>query len=206
MSWFFQLQRDALLALVRAIVGASVEARDPPPPHTVIFSNHTSHLDTLVLLASLPSEQRNCTRPVAAADYWNAGPIRRYVARRILNVVMVDRAAGGAAALVPLERALDEGWSLIVFPEGTRRQEALPGPFKTGLFHLTKTRPTLALTPAYLENMYRVMPKGAPFPLPLLCRVRLGETMRNDACEDKDAFLARAHAAVCALASPWEAT
>jgi 1-acyl-sn-glycerol-3-phosphate acyltransferase len=201
LNWFFQLQRDALLALVRVIVGASVLARQAPPAHTVIFSNHTSHLDTLVLLAALPHAQRNRTRPVAAADYWNAGTIRRYMARRILNVVMVDRAAGGAAALVPLEQALDEGWSLIVFPEGTRRQEPLPGPFKTGLFHLTKTRPTLALTPAYLENMYRVMPKGAPLPLPLLCRVRLGESMRNDAGEDKDAFLTRAHAAVCELAN-----
>jgi len=200
-NWLFQLQRDALLALVRIIVGARVEALEPTPPHTVIFSNHTSHLDTLVLLAALPPEQRNRTRPVAAADYWSAGAIRRYMALRILNVVLVDRSAGGAAALVPLEKALDEGWSLIVFPEGTRRQEPLPGPFKTGLFHLTKSRPSLALTPAYLENMYRVMPKGAPFPLPLLCRVRLGETMRNDAGEDKDAFLVRAHAAVCALAN-----
>lgn len=201
MNWFFQLQRDALLALVRAIVGATVAAHEAPPAHTVIFSNHTSHLDTLVLLAALPSEQRNRTRPVAAADYWNRGAIRRYMARRILNVVMVDRAAGGAAALVPLEQALDQGWSLIVFPEGTRRQAALPGPFKTGLFHLTKARPALALTPAYLENMHRVMPRGAPFPLPLLCRVHLGEPVRNDAGEDKDAFLARAHAAVCALAN-----
>lgn len=200
MNWLFQLQRDVLLALVRALVGANVVARQPPPAHTLIFSNHTSHLDTLVLLAALPPAQRNRTRPVAAADYWNAGPIRRYVARRILNAVMVDRAAGGAAALVPLEQALDAGSSLIVFPEGTRRQERLPGAFKTGLFHLTRNRPSLALTPAYLENMYRVMPKGAPFPLPLLCRVRLGEPLRNDAGEDKDAFLARAHAAVCALA------
>ncbi len=202
MNWFFQMQRDALLALVRAIVGACVAARHAPPAHTVIFSNHTSHLDTLVLLAALPSTQRNRTRPVATADYWNAGWIRRYMARRLLNVVMVDRAAGGAAALLPLEKALDEGDSLIVFPEGTRRQERLPGSFKTGLFHLTKNRPSLALTPAYLDNMYRVMPKGAP----LLCRVRLGDPLRNDRGEDKDAFLLRAHASVCELPDAKEQT
>lgn len=200
MKWLHHVQRDGLLALVRAIIGAQPSFRAPLPAQCVIFSNHTSHLDTLVLLAALPTAQRNRTQPVAAADYWNAGAIRRYVARNILDVVFVDRAAGGPAALVPLERALDAGSSLIVFPEGTRRQERLPGAFKSGLYHMTKARPLLALVPAYLENMNRVMPKGAPFPLPLLCRVRFGAAMFNDAAEDKEAFLARAHAAVCALA------
>lgn len=200
MKWLHHLQRDGLLALVRAIIGAHAHLAAPLPAQCVIFSNHTSHLDTLVLLAALPTAQRNLTQPVAAADYWNGGPIRRYVARRILDVVFVDRAAGGPAALVPLEQALDAGSSLIVFPEGARRQERLPGAFKSGLYHLSKARPRLALVPAYLENMNRVMPKGAPFPLPLLCQVRFGAPLFNDAAEDKDAFLMRAHAAVCALA------
>jgi 1-acyl-sn-glycerol-3-phosphate acyltransferase len=206
MNWLNHLQRDALLAMVRLIVGAHATAAEPPPAQTVIFSNHTSHLDTMVLLASLPPDRRNRTRPVAAADYWGTGALRRYVALTILDVVLVDRAAGGPAALVPLEQALDEGSSLIVFPEGTRRRERLPGRFKSGLYHLSRPRPTLALTPAYVENTNRVMPRGAPIPLPLLCQVRLGDPIYNDRQEHRDAFLERAHAAVCALAPGGEAT
>jgi 1-acyl-sn-glycerol-3-phosphate acyltransferase len=205
MNWLCQVQRDALLTLVRILVGAHASGREPAHEQTVIFANHTSHLDTVVLLAALRADQRNRTRPVAAADYWGAGRIRRHVALEILNVVLVDRAAGGPAALVPLEQALDEGSSLIVFPEGTRHRERLPGAFKSGLFHLSQARPALALTPAYLENTHRVMPKGAPLPLPLLCRVWFGEPIRNDRGEDRDAFLTRAHAAVCALAQAGEA-
>jgi 1-acyl-sn-glycerol-3-phosphate acyltransferase len=102
---------------------------------------------------------------------------------------------------VPLESALDAGDSLVIFPEGTRLAADLPAPFKSGMYHLTRNRPTLALVPVYQENMHKAFPKGAPFPLPLLCRLHFGQPIFNNAGEDKDTFLARAHKAVCDLAS-----
>jgi 1-acyl-sn-glycerol-3-phosphate acyltransferase len=49
--------------------------------------------------------------------------------------------------------ALDEGASLILFPEGTRNlTEAHLLPFKSGLYHLTKARPDVALVPVWIEN------------------------------------------------------
>jgi 1-acyl-sn-glycerol-3-phosphate acyltransferase len=196
----FHIQRDALLGLQKLIIGGKPFFDAQPPGQCVFFSNHTSHLDTTGLLAALPGPVRNRTRPVAGADYWNASALRRYVAKRLLDVVMIDRTAGGRDALAPLAAALDAGHSLIVFPEGTRLQAELPGPFKSGLYHLTRERPTLALVPVYQENLHRALPKGAPFPLPLLCRSHFGKPIFNDQGEDKDAFLARAHARVCQLA------
>jgi 1-acyl-sn-glycerol-3-phosphate acyltransferase len=65
---------------------------------------------------------------------------------------------------------------------------------------LTRERPTLALVPVYQENLHRALPKGAPFPLPLLCRSHFGKPIFNDQGEDKEVFLARAHERVCRLA------
>jgi 1-acyl-sn-glycerol-3-phosphate acyltransferase len=199
MNFLYRLQRDGLLGIQRLVVGGKAFFDVPPPAQCVFFSNHTSHLDTTSLLAALPGRRREQTRPVAGLDYWAASALRSYIAKRLLNVVMINRATGGADALVPLHAALDAGHSLIVFPEGTRSQTVLPGAFKSGLYHLTQARPTLALIPVYQENLHRALPKGAPFPLPLLCRSHFGSPLYNDRGEDKAAFLQRTREAVCAL-------
>ena len=200
MNSLLVVQRDALLGLQRLVVGGKAFFDADLPAQCVLFSNHTSHLDTTSMLAAIPRQLRGNTRPVAGLDYWGASALRRYIAHRLLNVVMINRASGGGDALQPLQAALDKGHSLIVFPEGTRSQTTVPLPFKSGLFYLTADRPHLALVPVYQENLHRALPKGAPFPLPLLCRSHFGAPLFNNQGEDKTAFLARARAAVCDLA------
>lgn len=200
MNFFHRVQRDALLGLQRLIVGGAAFFDVPPRHQCIFFANHTSHLDTTGLLAALPPGMRDRTRPVAGADYWGASTTRRFIAHKLLNVVMVDRAKGGADTLLPLAAALDQNDSLILFPEGTRNAAKLPGQFKSGLYYLTRDRPALALVPVYQENLHRALPKGAPVPLPLLCRAHFGAPIYNDRGEDKLAFLSRANQAVCDLA------
>jgi 1-acyl-sn-glycerol-3-phosphate acyltransferase len=102
--------------------------------------------------------------------------------------------------LTPLHDALDRGESLIIFPEGTRRAQALPSPFKSGIFHLAAKYPNVELIPVYLDNLYRSMPKGSFIPVPLTCSVRFGAPLQHVADESKDAFLERARQAVVDLA------
>ena len=168
----------------------------------IYFANHGSHLDTIVLWAALPSAHRPCVHPVAAADYWDRDRVRRYVGLTLLGSVLVDRGGGQPGeALKPLHAALDDGRSLILFPEGTRRPDRLPGPFKSGLYHLAAAHPAVELIPVYLENLSRAFPKGALIPAPIACTARFGGPVVLDRGEPKDAFLARARDAVAALAA-----
>jgi 1-acyl-sn-glycerol-3-phosphate acyltransferase len=89
---------------------------------------------------------------------------------------------------------------LIIFPEGTRGREPLPGPFKSGLFHLAEQFPTVELIPVYLENLHRSMPKGALLPIPMTCTVRFGAAIHLTSGEAKSSFLERARAEVIKLA------
>jgi 1-acyl-sn-glycerol-3-phosphate acyltransferase len=190
--------------LVRLLVGAYPRWIGCAPTATqrIYFANHTSHMDTVVLWAALPSELRVNTRPVAAKDYWDRGGIRGQIARDELNVVMVDRARDdpNADPLEPLREALENGFSLIIFPEGTRTPQPLPGPFRSGLYHLAMDFPGVELIPVYIENLHRSMPKGALLPVPLICTIRFGAPLARIDGEDKDAFLERARAAVIRLA------
>lgn len=165
----------------------------PEPIQRIYFANHTSHIDTIAIWAALPIRLRNTTHPVAAKDYWGRG-MRRYIATKALCAVLIDRSRSdpNANPLAPLIETLQLGESLIIFPEGTRGASAVPGPFKSGLYHLATQFPNVQLVPVYLENLHRSLPKGAVLPIPMTCTVRFGAPVALAADEAKDAFLERA--------------
>lgn len=172
----------------------------PSARQRIYFANHSSHLDTIILWAAMPPDIRRRVRPVAAADYWGVGRFRRYIALKVLNAVLVDRKARGSNPLEPLEAALAAGDSLIIFPEGTRGLEELPGTFKSGLYHLASHFPDVELVPVFLDNLRRALPKGSLVPVPISCVARFGCPVAVAAGETKPKFLERARAAVEALA------
>jgi len=174
----------------------------PQKTKRIYFANHSSHGDFVLLWASLPPELRASTRPVAGADYWLSSPVRRFVINRAFRGVLVDRERSDPSCnpLQPMLDALDEGHSLILFPEGTRNLEDGLLPFKGGLYRLGLARPDVELVPVWIANLNRVMPKGRALPLPLLCTVSFGTPLSINEQEGKDAFLERARKALLALA------
>ncbi len=152
------------------------------------------------ILLLFPKELRTKTRPVAAKDYWQSG-IRKRIAVDELNVVLVDRKrTENSDPMDPMRQALREGSSLIIFPEGTRTPQALPGPFKSGLWRLMTEFPEVELIPIYLENLHRSMPKGALLPVPTMCSVRFGAPLPHSPDEGKEEFLEKARASIIKLA------
>lgn len=194
------------IGLTRFLVGAQSHwiGSRPDRGQRIYFANHGSHLDTLLLWSALPKELRETTHPAAAADYWGQGTVKRFIAQKGFNAVLIDRSGSSSpgVALDPLRRVLAAGHSLILFPEGTRSADRLPGPFKSGLYRLAKEFPDAELIPVYLDNPARAMPKGAILPLPIICSALFGAHLGRDANEEKDAFLLRAQDAVSALAPP----
>ena len=195
-------QRNVLLKSFKLVTGARADwgGVSAGRAQRIYFSNHCSHLDTLAILSALPPALRDATRPVAARDYWGRGPLKRYVAQRLMNAVLIDRGReDGADPLDPVRHALCGGASLILFPEGTRSARAVPGPFKSGLFRLAREFPHVELLPVLLENLHHVMPKGALLPVPLLARVSFGAPLKLERGEARESFLERARGAVIAL-------
>lgn len=191
----------------RFLIGALPrwQASQPQNRQRIYFANHTSHLDTLAIWSSLPAELRKTTRPVAARDYWDKAGARRHIATQGLNVVFISRDKQSGDPLAPLYEALENGDSLIIFPEGTRHFLPLPAPFKSGLYYLSQKFKTVELIPVYLDNTRRCLPKGSLIPVPLACTVTYGAALEAIENEGKAAFLQRAREAVIALA-PTEIT
>ena len=175
----------------------------PADVQRIYFANHTSHADFILLWAVLPARLRQKTRPIAAGDYWCRGIVRQYMIQRVFCGVLVDRGSFDRSTnpIAPMIGALDRGESLILFPEGTRGSGDGVQPFKSGIFHLAQARPGVELAPVWIDNSYRVMPKGTLFPIPLLCSVVFGSPTRLAQDESKTAFLDRLRQALIDLGS-----
>lgn len=175
---------------------------EPVPHQRIYFANHSSNGDFVLLWTALPTPLRRRTRPVAALDYWLTSPLRAFIGREVFNAVLIDRRPEARTddPVAQMVAALDQGSSLILFPEGQRNSsEATLLPFKSGLYHLAKARPGVDLVPVWIANLNRVMPKGEVIPVPLICTLTFGAPLHLVEAEAKDAFLARATQALLAL-------
>ncbi|MEX6315967.1 lysophospholipid acyltransferase family protein [Providencia manganoxydans] len=166
----------------------------------IYYANHSSHLDGLVIWAGLPPLMRHAVHPVAAKDYWDKTPFRRYLVNKVFRAVLIDRKGDGPAkenVLEPLEAILAKSESLILFPEGTRGDGEELSSFKSGIYHLSKKYPNVEVVPVYLENLNRVLPKGSKLVVPIICSAVVGQPLAPLAEEESKAeFLQRAKLAL----------
>ncbi|CAM5770134.1 1-acyl-sn-glycerol-3-phosphate acyltransferase [Labrys miyagiensis] len=174
----------------------------PSTAPRIYFANHNSHGDFILVWTVFPAGLRASARPVAARDYWEAGTLRRFIARSVFDAVLIDREAimRSVDPIGQMSDALEAGSSLILFPEGTRNTGDRPLlPFKSGLYWLARRQPGIDLVPVWIDNLNRVMPKGEFLPVPFLCTVTFGAPLRLAVGEERQAFLDRSRDALLAL-------
>lgn len=173
------------------------------PQRKVYYANHGSHGDFMLVWISLPRRWRTAARPVAGSDYWLTGRLKRFIIQNVFRALLIPRDSGRPQEITgQMAAALDSGASLILFPEGTRNTDEHTAllPFKSGIYHLARSRPDTEFVPIWIDNINRVLPKGKILPIPLLCEVHIGSPLRLHEDEDKESFLARSRQALLALA------
>lgn len=173
------------------------------PEKKVYFANHASHGDFVMVWISLPKKWRKLARPVAGADYWLKGKFRRFIINNVFNGLLIMRNGNDPKAITQqMSAALQEGSSLIIFPEGTRNMDddVTLLPFKSGIYHLARENPDVQFVPIWIDNINRVLPKGKLIPVPIICEVNIGKEIQLFPGESKDDFLQRARDAMLALA------
>lgn len=173
---FFALFVRPFLAL---FIGLRVRGKEhlPESDPFVLVANHSSHLDTVSLLSLFPLRRLRHIRPVAAADYFERNWLVSLTVRTLFNILPIARKniTSENNPLRQMQSAVEQGDSLIIFPEGTRGGAEEMGQFRPGVGHLLEKVPNLPLVPAYLVNMGRSLPKGEYIPVPFFCEIRLGE-------------------------------
>ena len=126
----------------------------------ILVANHASHMDTPIILSALPRKLRKRTAVAAAADYFYRNRITAYLASLLFNTVPVDRnGGGGGQGTSHLDKLLDDGWNLLLYPEGTRKHGNGPGRVRRGAAVLASHH-NLSIVPIRVTGTAAAMPPG----------------------------------------------
>lgn len=166
----------------------------------IFVANHSSHFDTLLVLRALPPSVRRQVTVAAAKDYFYGNPLKGAGVSLLLNTFPFDR-HDGQAALGTSADVIRDGWSLLLYPEGTRSQNGELQRFKRGVGELT-LRTGATVVPVHIGGAHNLMSKGACFPHRTPVTVRIGAPVRYTASYDAISIANDLHQRVAALAEP----
>jgi 1-acyl-sn-glycerol-3-phosphate acyltransferase len=156
---------DPLLTLYtrRRTIGRKELARLKAP--VILVANHVSHLDTPVILAALPRRMRKRTVVAAATDYFYRNRLTAFVVSLIFNTVPMDRKGGGLEkeSVGHLDGLIDQGWNVLVYPEGTRSRSGGTGRLRRGAAVLA-ARHQVSIIPIRVTGTREAMPPGRFWP------------------------------------------
>ncbi|HKY64720.1 MAG TPA: lysophospholipid acyltransferase family protein, partial [Acidimicrobiales bacterium] len=205
--------RVARVALVEGLARPAVAALARPERHgldrlaqladaggSVIFAaNHHSHLDTPLLVTSIPEPWRHELFVVAAADYFFRTPATSALSALALGAIPMERTKVGRRSADQAAALLDDGWSMLIFPEGGRSPDGWGQPFRGGAAYLA-LRCGVPVVPVHIEGTGRILRKGRKLPSPASTRLTFGTPLQPTPDEDSRRFAARLERTVAALA------
>ena len=190
--------RPVVRAVASPRVGGLDRLEDVGGP-VVFAANHASHADTPLLLTVLPERFRHRTAVAAGADYFFDARWKAHWWAFAINAIPVERTRVSPRSTRLALEVLEDGWSLVIFPEGGRSPDGWGQPHRAGAAYLA-VRTGAPVVPVHLEGTRRLLRKGARLPRPAATSVTFGRPLRPGAGEDARQLAARIERAVDALA------
>lgn len=150
-----------------------------PEPPFLICSNHASHLDSAMLMAATGYPFKKIGL-VAAKEYF-FDQSHRYYLHFMMNLIPIARGMGARAikdSIIACRSFLESGgYTIIIYPEGTRSMTGKIARFKEGAAILSHDL-DIPLVPACVIGSNLTLPKGAYMIRPQKIGVRFGKPFK----------------------------
>jgi len=204
-----------LLPLARLFAWIHVEGRehlasiDTP---VVFAANHQSHMDVPVIMAALPARFRYRVAPAMAKEFfkphffpeqhsraeWFTNSLNYWLAALVFNAFpLPQREAGARQTLRYIGEILEDGFSLLIFPEGRRSEDGAIDRFRPGI-GMIASRLGVPVVPVRIDGLQNVLPPGWRMARPGRVRVVFGRPLTLTG-EDYEALARQVEDAVRAL-------
>lgn len=142
-------------------------------PLIVVF-NHASYLDVPAVGMGLGLRlMRKMTLPGKKELFEDAKT--RWLVKKI-SVIPVDRELADTSAVRGLLRALQQGHSILMSPEGTRSPDGIVRPFQVGFAKLAHKANALVV-PVGIQGAAQALPRGTHVPRPRRLIVSVGKPL-----------------------------
>jgi len=173
-----------------------VELDDPPP--AIFAPNHHSHIDTGLMIRSIPMCWRRELVVAAAADYFFDAHWKAALSALSLNAIPIDREVTGRKSSDMFRDLVADGHSLLIYPEGGRSPDGWGQDFKGGAAYLS-SRTGAPVVPVFIDGTGAIFGKGMKRPKPGRTKVVFGAPLWPSADENTRRYNARIEAAVTRL-------
>jgi 1-acyl-sn-glycerol-3-phosphate acyltransferase len=189
--------------LVRNELSLRVYGRDSldgVPGPVIFYSNHASHLDATLIMCTLPDRWQRRTAVGAARDYFFDVWWRQAFTALVYGAFPIDRGRGASGAIDKARELIRDGWSIVVFPEGTRSPDGHMQRFRHGAARLA-VELEVGVAPIAIIGAFQAMPKGRFWPRagrPAVT-MRYGRVRYPEKDESHQAFSRRMQRAVAEL-------
>ncbi len=135
----------------------------------VVIANHQGNFDIPILLSVLPLHARF----LAKKELFSIPLMSWYMRSR--GDIRIDRRGGKSAAQLmnDVTKAVKEGDTVLIFPEGTRSRDGSVGAFKRGSVVLAMGSGA-KIVPVAISGSYNIQPRGSLFINPCDVKVTVG--------------------------------
>ena len=197
-SWAMQAGRVAFIELVMRpvvwLLGAPrvvCEAEELPDGPVLVIANHVTAYDGALVLYALPAKLRRRVaaamsgemlddmrharnQPNAVANFF--GPVAYWLLTALFNVFPLPRARGFRRSFAHAGEAMDRGYSVMIFPEGTRSRDGRLHAFRPGIGLLAEES-RVPIVPVALVGLGEIRASGARWFRSGKIEVRIGRAI-----------------------------
>ena len=186
------------MAVIASPARRGLDRLDDVDGPVVFVANHHSHADTPLLLTSIPEPWRHRIVVGAAADYFFSNRVSGAVSALAIGAVPIERTKVGRKSADMARDLIDDGWSMLLYPEGGRSPDGWGQEFRGGAAYLA-IRCNVPVVPIHLQGTGRILRKGRTLPRPSRTTVTFGDPLTAGHNETARSFAARLQATVAAL-------
>jgi len=154
--------RPVMAAIARPDV-EGLERFEAASSPVIFAANHASHLDAPLILSVLPDRWQHRVVTLAAADYFFTSRLRATYFAFAINALPIERTKVSRSSTEQAAALIDEGWNLLIFPEGGRSPDGWGQPHRGGAAWLA-ARSGRPVVPVHIKGTRRLLPRGAKTP------------------------------------------
>ncbi|HTW30234.1 MAG TPA: AMP-binding protein [Candidatus Sulfotelmatobacter sp.] len=187
----YLLMRPAILLLGWPRIAGRENLRGWNGPLLVV-ANHIGDVDPGFILTALPARFRHHLAIATGGEALEAlrvpSPDRAFFLRiydrlqwglgvALLNLFPLPRDAGFRQSFAYAGRAVDQGYSVLVFPEGRHTLDGTMNPFRAGTGLLARNL-GIPVLPMRIDGLFELKKAGKKFALPWKITVRIGKPLQ----------------------------